>query len=884
MSDKTIIVEIQYDTDQAIKNVTKLSDAVEMQKMQQKALKENLDKGLITWDEYNKELAKSQITQKKANEERQTTIKLLGSEAGSINQVKAKIKELEQENGKLNRTTKEGNAQFQANNKQIQSLNETLKAAKKDTGETIGAFGKFKASLTSLPGPIGGVVSGFMAMTKAAMAFIATPLGAIFTAIAAAGALVYNLFKKFDPVIEKLEQGFAAVSAVLSTLDNAFFSFFSGTKSLTESFTGLGASMKDAANRAMELKKAEQDLENQQILIIESNAKAKRQIDELLLQSKDRTKSEKERMALIDQALKIEEDAYNRKKKIADDEYSQFVEKIAIANNLTDIQKKNLEEQGAAYLIQLQQTKVITDDEVKAFAEASAKREEILNESIIIREKAINRQNVLEEKATEEKNKRLEKEKEANEKAAEAAAKIAEQKKADAEKVSAAEAKAAEKAAKIAEQKAVDAEKVAAAEAAAAEKAEQIRQKQKEADAKAEQEKLERRAEAIAQIAEIEYNRVLSEQKTLEDIANVKKEKAAQELAAKLENEKLTFKQLQELKSSLSEEELELELERRGILYEEYLLAESEYKAKLVEIDNEYNAQIEANRQANLQQAYDSMQKIIAATGAMGNKRVTIIADSFSKISTINFKELKSYKDTFVAIAEAASGLTSLITAGHDQELMNLEMQKNYELGLVGDNAEAQDAINRKYANESAKIKKQQAKDDKNAAIIDATIATAIGIVQALANPGGIAGIIIAALVGVLGAVQIASISSQPTPNYQTYAKGGIIGGKSHAQGGTKFYGEDGSMFEAEKGEAMFVMKKDATAEIAALSMINESHGGRSFFGSGGAKLEEGGMPEGQDMQKMVSEEFQRTPIYVKVSDIEMGLTEVSNTKNAGVI
>lgn len=859
MADKTVIVEIQYDTDQAIKNVTKLSDAVEMQKMQQKALKENLDKGLITWDEYNKELAKSQITQKKANEERQSTIKLLGSEKGSINEVKARIKQLEQENGKLNRTTKEGNAQFQANNKQIQSLNETLKAAKKDTGETIGAFGKFKASLSSLPGPIGGVVSGFMAMTKAAMAFIATPLGAIFTAIAAAGALVYNLFKKFDPVIEKLEQGFAAVGAVLSTLKNAFLSFFSGTKSLTESFTGLGASMKDAANRAMELKKAEQDLESQQILLIESNAKAKRQIDELLLQSKDRTKSEKERMALIDQALKIEEDAYNRKKKIADEEYSQFVEKIAIANDLTDIQKKNLEEQGAAYLIQLQQTKAIDDEEVKAFAEASAKREEILNESIIIREKAINRQNVLEEKATEERNKRLEKEKEANEKAAEASAKIAEQKAADAEKISEAEAKAAEK-------------------------AEQIKQKQIEADAKAEQEKLEKRAEAIAKIAEIEYNRVVSEQKTLEDIANVKKQKADEELAAKLENEQLTFEQLQELKSSLSEEELELELERRGILYEEYLLAESEYKAKLVEIDNEYNAQIEANRQANLQQAYDSMQKIIAATGQMGNKRVTIIADSFSKISTINFKELKSYKDTFVAIAEAASGLTSLITAGHEQELTDLEMKKNYELGLVGDNAEAQDAINRKYANEAAKIKKQQAKDDKNAAIIDATIATAIGIVQALANPGGIAGIIIAALVGVLGAVQIASISSQPTPNYQTYAKGGIIGGKPHSQGGTKFYGEDGSMFEAEKGEAMFVMKKDATAEIAALSMINESHGGRSFFGSGGAKLEEGGMPEGQDMQKMVSEEFQRTPIYVKVSDIEMGLTEVSNTKNAGVI
>ena len=317
---------------------------------------------------------------------------------------------------------------------------------------------------------------------------------------------------------------------------------------------------------------------------------------------------------------------------------------------------------------------------------------------------------------------------------------------------------------------------------------------------------------------------------------------------------------------------------------EEVELAEAEHKARLLEIDKEYNDAIAANREANLQATYESMQQIIAATKGMAGARATIIGDTFSKIATINYKELKSYKDTFMAIAQAAQGLTQLITAGHEQELTDLENQKAYELSLVGDNKEAQDAINQKYARKTAELKTKQAKEDKTAAIIDATIATALGVVNALANSGNpILGIVMAALIGLLGGYQIAAIASQPTPTF-SYAKGGIIGGKSHAQGGTKFYGEDGSMFEAERGEAMFVMKKDATAEIAALSAINESFGGRSFTGKSSSHLAEGGQIEAADMQNAIQSEIQRTPIFVKVGDIETGLTATNNVKQAGVI
>ena len=105
----------------------------------------------------------------------------------------------------------------------------------------------------------------------------------------------------------------SALSASFTWVKESVIGLITGQKEHNET-------MKEAVKRAIELKKAEQELDDMNLLLIESNAKSKRQIDELLLQSKDRTKSEKERMALIDEALKIEEQAYLKKKAIADKE------------------------------------------------------------------------------------------------------------------------------------------------------------------------------------------------------------------------------------------------------------------------------------------------------------------------------------------------------------------------------------------------------------------------------------------------------------------------------------------------------------------------------------------------------------------------------------
>lgn len=131
--------------------------------------------------------------------------------------------------------------------------------------------------------------------------------------------------------------------------------------------------------------------------------------------------------------------------------------------------------------------------------------------------------------------------------------------------------------------------------------------------------------------------------------------------------------------------------------------------------------------------------------------------------------------------------------------------------------------------------------------VVQATINTYIGATKALAQ-GGILGIAQAAIVIAFGMKQVATIAKQKDPDtkintsVKKYAKGGQIYGRSHAQGGVTFRGDNGQVFEAEGGENVYILKKTASAEINALSAINEAHGGHSFGTSGLYKFADGGM------------------------------------------
>ena len=410
------IAEIDIDYSKAVEESVRLKDEIDKVRADLKVLELQGKQNTV---EYVNQSAKLKLL----NDDLRQNDKFLKDVQGTQQSGIGTIKELEKQNAalraeqkNLNLTTEEGIKRNKEIVDQINKNTEAIKGFSDEQKKGWMSVGQYTNALNGLPfvqaikGFLGmakalseisfaQAIKGFLGMAKAAMAFIATPIGAVIAAVTGAVTLLVNVFKNFDPLIDKIEQSLEALSASFTWVKESVIGLITGQKEHNET-------MKEAVNRAIELKKAEQELDDMNLLLIESNAKSKRQIDELLLQSKDRTKSEKERMALIDEALKIEEQAYLKKKAIADKEYEIALNKIIVGRNLSNEQIQQLKEQGVQAAINLKETKAVTDEEIEAFANAIAKREAVLNESVAIREKAINRQNALEEKAIEEENKR----------------------------------------------------------------------------------------------------------------------------------------------------------------------------------------------------------------------------------------------------------------------------------------------------------------------------------------------------------------------------------------------------------------------------------------------------------------------------------------------
>jgi len=130
----------------------------------------------------------------------------------------------------------------------------------------------------------------------------------------------------------------------------------------------------------------------------------------------------------------------------------------------------------------------------------------------------------------------------------------------------------------------------------------------------------------------------------------------------------------------------------------------------------------------------------------------------------------------------------------------------------------------------------------KAAALAQAGINIQLGITKALASKG-FAGIVEGVLIAAKGAVSIGKITSTKPPKAEHGAVFNI-GGKRHHSGGTKFAGDDGTEFEAEEGEKMFILNRQASAALGPLlSDINQQYGGvslstsSSYLASGGEVL-----------------------------------------------
>ena len=186
-------------------------------------------------------------------------------------------------------------------------------------------------------------------------------------------------------------------------------------------------------------------------------------------------------------------------------------------------------------------------------------------------------------------------------------------------------------------------------------------------------------------------------------------------------------------------------------------------------------------------------------------------------------QEIAIRQGVISAIKSSVSSLNDIMNNMYEARLQEAQTESQKEIetldsqfsrGLITKEQyeDRKTKIERKYADKSAEIKREQYQAQKNAAVIGALINTAEGVAGALAQTDqlGYAAFVLAALVAAAGALQVAAIESQPTPKFE---KGGWIGGKRHSQGGT--------LIEAEKDEFV-VNRKSAKQHSDLLEAIND--------------------------------------------------------------
>ena len=316
----------------------------------------------------------------------------------------------------------------------------------------------------------------------------------------------------------------------------------------------------------------------------------------------------------------------------------------------------------------------------------------------------------------------------------------------------------------------------------------------------------------------------------------------------KQELEKSVQRQIEAAKvganATLQEQKLSLETQ----LALELNAAEKLGKDK-VEINKRYGEQIDAiNKQiaqAEVNTQINTLQRLEIEQGSSLDRRIQLIeieAAKRKKEATDNIKDEKE-RASAIQLIEAQTqeaireerkktldesieqGLEFANAVGNAfQSFVALSKQQSEaRVAFVQESSAAElEAINKSAASEITKErnrealrlrterriaseKTKQAALDKQLALFNAIINTAASITKVLGNP------VLVALATAAGAVQIATIASQPVPRF---AKGGLIGGRLHSAGGT--------LIEAERDEYI-INRRQSVKHRRELDAINTS-------------------------------------------------------------
>ncbi len=153
------------------------------------------------------------------------------------------------------------------------------------------------------------------------------------------------------------------------------------------------------------------------------------------------------------------------------------------------------------------------------------------------------------------------------------------------------------------------------------------------------------------------------------------------------------------------------------------------------------------------------------------DKRTNAIAEASAKQLAIEEEAAEKRKliqeSSFQAASLIGNQLFTNANIRSQNELTNFKRQKEVELELAGENAQARAAIEAQIAEKEKQVKIKQAKDNKKQAIFNIGISTAEAILKNSAQLGFIPAIPVNIATLALGSLQAGLVASQPLPQFE---------------------------------------------------------------------------------------------------------------------
>jgi hypothetical protein len=331
----------------------------------------------------------------------------------SIDNLTKANKELRKERNALNLQSESGkkraqeiNALLDENTNKIKTNVSALEKQKINIGNYRSALDGVHPALGKVGQGLEAGATGFKAMAKSALAFIATPIGAVLAAIVAVFTLLKTAISSNNELLDKFENITNAIGQVVTILTNrlgklgeAFIALvsFDLDKAIdltAEAFGGLADEVGRAVAEGQVLLEMSRDLEDAQRQLRIEQAKQENVIKQLVVASKNRNLTLDQQEEKLKEALRLEQGLVKVREDLAMKELEIAVMQLANDENL----RKSANESFQQFAERLIKMGKLGDEQVDPLVEKIEKLEAARGSSLAFQEKLENSLAAIQEK------------------------------------------------------------------------------------------------------------------------------------------------------------------------------------------------------------------------------------------------------------------------------------------------------------------------------------------------------------------------------------------------------------------------------------------------------------------------------------------------------